>query len=39
MNLNRLRVFDTVARLQSFSRASKGLYLTQPGVSKHILLN
>jgi DNA-binding transcriptional LysR family regulator len=36
MNLNRLRVFDTVARLQSFSRASKALYLTQPGISKHI---
>lgn len=36
MNLNQLRVFDTAARLQSFTRASKALYLTQPGISKHI---
>jgi DNA-binding transcriptional LysR family regulator len=35
-NLNRLRVFHAVAGLQSFTRASEKLYLTQPGISKHI---
>ncbi|MDJ0783055.1 MAG: LysR family transcriptional regulator [Desulfosarcinaceae bacterium] len=36
MNLNQLRVFHAVARLQSFTRASTELCITQPGVSKHI---
>jgi DNA-binding transcriptional LysR family regulator len=35
-NLNLLRVFHTVARLQNFTRAAEALYLTQPGISKHI---
>lgn len=36
MNLNRLKVFDTVAKLGSFTQAAQELFLTQPGVSKHI---
>lgn len=36
LNLNLLRVFYTVARLQSFTRAAEALFLTQPGISKHI---
>lgn len=36
MNLNQLRVFYTVAKLQSLTKASSELYLTQPGISKHI---
>ncbi|MEW6619083.1 MAG: selenium metabolism-associated LysR family transcriptional regulator [bacterium] len=36
MNLNQLRVFHNVAKLQSFTRAASELYLTQPGISKHI---
>ncbi|MEW6609115.1 MAG: selenium metabolism-associated LysR family transcriptional regulator [bacterium] len=36
MNLNQLRVFHTVAKLQSFTKATSELYLTQPGISKHI---
>ena len=36
MNLNQLRIFHAVARLLSFTRASEELYLTQPGISKHI---
>jgi len=36
LNLNLLRVFHTVARLQSFTRAAEALFLTQPGISKHI---
>ncbi len=35
-NLNQLRVFHTVAKLQSFTRAADALCLTQPGISKHI---
>ena len=31
--LHQLRVFDTVARLSSFSRAAESLHLTQPTVS------
>ena len=36
MNLNQLRVFHSVAKLQSFTRAVDVLCLTQPGISKHI---
>jgi DNA-binding transcriptional LysR family regulator len=36
MNLNQLRVFHVAARLKSFTRAAEKLYLTQPGISKHI---
>lgn len=36
VNLNQLKVFHAVARLQSFTRAAQALYLTQPGISKHI---
>ncbi|MDY7035392.1 MAG: selenium metabolism-associated LysR family transcriptional regulator [Thermodesulfobacteriota bacterium] len=36
MNLNQLRVFHAVASLKSFTRASQDLFLTQPGISKHI---
>jgi DNA-binding transcriptional LysR family regulator len=36
LNLNLLRVFHTVARLQSFTRAAEALFLTQPGISKHV---
>jgi DNA-binding transcriptional LysR family regulator len=36
MNLNQLRVFHAVASLKSFTRASESLFLTQPGISKHI---
>ncbi len=36
MNMNQLRVFHAVATLQSFTRASEKLCLTQPGISKHI---
>jgi DNA-binding transcriptional LysR family regulator len=36
MNFHRLRVFYTVARLGSFSRAGDELYTSQPNVSKHI---
>ncbi|MEN6466084.1 MAG: selenium metabolism-associated LysR family transcriptional regulator [Syntrophaceae bacterium] len=35
-NLNLLRIFRTVAKLQSFTRAAEVLCLTQPGISKHI---
>jgi DNA-binding transcriptional LysR family regulator len=35
-NLNLLRIFRTVAKLQSFTRAAEALCLTQPGISKHI---
>lgn len=35
-NLNLLRIFRTVAKLQSFTRAAEALFLTQPGISKHI---
>jgi DNA-binding transcriptional LysR family regulator len=36
MNMNQLKIFHTVAKLQGFTRASKELFLTQPGISKHI---
>jgi DNA-binding transcriptional LysR family regulator len=36
MNFHRLKVFYTVARLGSFSRAAEELYTSQPNVSKHI---
>jgi DNA-binding transcriptional LysR family regulator len=36
LNLNLLRVFYAVARLQSFTRAAEALFLTQPGISRHI---
>ena len=36
LNLNLLRVFHTAARLQSFTRAAETLFLTQPGISRHI---
>jgi DNA-binding transcriptional LysR family regulator len=36
MNLNLLRVFHVSARLLNFTRASRELHLTQPGISKHI---
>jgi DNA-binding transcriptional LysR family regulator len=35
MKLNQLRVSDSAAKLQSFTRAAV-LCLTQPGISKHI---
>lgn len=31
LNLNLLRIFHTVARLRSFTRAAEALFLTQPG--------
>lgn len=36
MNFHRLKVFHTVARLGSFSRAAEELYTSQPNVSKHV---
>ena len=36
MNLNQLRVFHVAAKAQSFTRAADALFLTQPGISKHI---
>jgi DNA-binding transcriptional LysR family regulator len=36
MNFQRLKVFSTVARLGSFSRAAEELYTSQPNVSKHV---
>lgn len=36
VNLNQLRVFHAVATLESFTRASEKLFLTQPGISKHV---
>ncbi|MGD8894312.1 MAG: selenium metabolism-associated LysR family transcriptional regulator [Desulfobacterales bacterium] len=38
MNLDRLKIFHAVAKFQSFTRASEKLFLTQPGISKHIKL-
>jgi DNA-binding transcriptional LysR family regulator len=35
-NLNQLRVFHVTAKRQSFTRAAEALFLTQPGISKHI---
>ena len=36
MNFHRLKVFHTVARLGSFSRAAEELYTSQPNVSKQV---
>jgi DNA-binding transcriptional LysR family regulator len=36
INLNQLKVFHIAARMQSFTRAAEALFLTQPGISKHI---
>jgi DNA-binding transcriptional LysR family regulator len=36
INLNQLRVFHAAAKVQSFTRAAEALFLTQPGISKHI---
>ncbi|MDD5171025.1 MAG: selenium metabolism-associated LysR family transcriptional regulator [Syntrophales bacterium] len=36
INLNQLKVFHIAARMQSFTRAAEVLFLTQPGISKHI---
>jgi len=36
MNLERLKVFSTVANLKSFTRAAEELYMTQPAISKNI---
>ncbi len=36
MDIHHLRVFLSVYRHRSFSKASKGLYLSQPTVSEHI---
>lgn len=36
MNLNLLKVFHVAAHAQSFTRAAEALFLTQPGISKHI---
>jgi DNA-binding transcriptional LysR family regulator len=36
MNLNQLKIFHVAAQLKSFTRAAEKLYLTQPGISKHI---
>ncbi len=36
MNLERLKVFSTVANLKSFTRAAEKLYMTQPAISKNI---
>lgn len=35
-NLERLRVFYTVAQQESFTEAAESLYLTQSGISKHV---
>lgn len=36
MNLNQLKVFHLTAKAQSFTRAAEAMFLTQPGISKHI---
>jgi len=36
MDLRRLEIFAKVAELGSFSRASRGAFLTQPTVSEHV---
>jgi DNA-binding transcriptional LysR family regulator len=36
INLDQLRVFQSVAQVRSFTRAADAVHLTQPGVSKHI---
>ena len=35
-SLNQLKVFHVAAKVQSFTRAAEALFLTQPGISKHI---
>jgi len=35
-SLNQLKVFHVAAKVQSFTRAAEVLFLTQPGISKHI---
>jgi len=36
LNLNQLLIFHTAANLKSFTAAADKLFLTQPGISKHI---
>jgi DNA-binding transcriptional LysR family regulator len=36
LNLNQLKIFHVAAGLQSFTRTAEVLFLTQPGISKHI---
>lgn len=36
MNLERLKIFQKVAELGSFTGAAESLYMTQPSISKHI---
>lgn len=36
MNLERLKIFQKVAQLSSFTGAAESLYMTQPSISKHI---
>lgn len=36
MNIDRLRVFQKVAKLGSFTGAAESLFLSQPSISKHI---
>ena len=38
MHLDRLKIFHAVAKYQSFTHASEKLFLTQPGISKHVRL-
>jgi len=37
LSIYKLSIFSTVARVGSFSKAAKKLYLTQPAVSQHIV--
>ncbi len=37
LSIYKLSIFSTVARVGSFSKAAKALYLTQPAVSQHIV--
>ncbi|NJD91424.1 MAG: LysR family transcriptional regulator [Geobacter sp.] len=36
MNLDKLKIFHTVATTLNFTRAAENLHLTQPGISKHV---
>ncbi len=36
LNIYKLHIFSVVARIGSFSKAAKALYLTQPAISQHI---
>jgi DNA-binding transcriptional LysR family regulator len=38
LNIERLKVFKTVAELKSFTRAAEELFMTQPAISKNIKL-